>query len=70
LTVTSQALVLAREVETRASHLLATALRQSTRAGRDLGADSGVGLNPVGESILAVLDDAVMMVSMTSKVQI
>lgn len=63
LTFTGHALVLAREIKARALHLLAAALGESARASRDLGADSGVGLNPVGESVLAVLDDAVAVVS-------
>jgi len=57
LTVTSDALVLVREVKA-GSELLAAALRQLARAVGDLGADSSAGLNPVGEGVLAVLDDA------------
>lgn len=48
-------LVLTREVVARC--LVATALGKSACAGGELGADGGVLLDPVGESILAVLDD-------------
>ena len=54
-----QWLVLAREVMTLgiALNVVAAALRECAGAGREVGRDLGVGGNPVGEGILAVLDD-------------
>lgn len=53
-------LVLARQVDRLASVLaaVAAALGQSAGAGGELGGDGGVLLNPVGERVFAVLDDA------------
>ena len=45
--------------------VVATALGKSAGAGREGRADGGVLLDPVGERVLAVLDDAVMVVSIT-----
>ena len=39
---------------------VAAALRKSARSLRELGRDGGVLGNPVGKSILAILDDAVV----------
>ena len=51
--------VLAREVValTASADVVSSALREGTRAGGELGRDSGVGGDPVGEGILAVLDN-------------
>ena len=46
--------------------VVAAALRKGAGAGGEGGADGGVLLNPVGERVLAVLDDAVRVVSITS----
>lgn len=56
-----QGLVLAREVDalTMATALVAAALRKGTRSLGELGRDGCVLGNPVGKSILAVLDDTV-----------
>ena len=56
-----QGLVLAREVDTLtvATALVAAALRKGARSLGELGRDRGVLGNPVGKSILAVLDDTV-----------
>ena len=40
-----------------ALNIVAAALRQSARACRELGRDGGIGSDPVGEGILAVLND-------------
>ena len=45
--------------------VVAAALRKSAGAGGEGRADGGVLLDPVGERVLAVLDDAVMVVSIT-----
>jgi hypothetical protein len=62
LTVTSHAGVLVGKIKTRA-HLLATTLGKLTGAGAHLGADSSVGLYPVGKSIFTVLNNAVSYIS-------
>ena len=51
--------VLAGKINTLsiALNVLAAALRQRAGTGGELGRDSSVGGNPVGESVLAVLDD-------------
>ena len=42
---------------TASADVVSSALREGTRAGGELGRDSGVGGDPVGEGILAVLDN-------------
>ena len=55
-----------REVDALAlaADLIAPALRECTRAGGELGGNGGVLLDPVGESVFAILDDSADYVSL------
>lgn len=57
LTVTLHALVLAGEIHTLG--FVGAALGKGAGTGGELGRDGSAGFDPVGEGVLAVLDDAI-----------